>query len=159
MAGRSQFSRKRTFRNTLGFSDCSKRPPDFPRRHLWCCDANSVMRSADSSLSPHQNYRRQMNINILAIPTIPVWEHRLGPANPWLTFIAKETLGFRRSEFSSDLRLLGPTFSLLGAPAALAGRPSQLPRMLSYHSFCKKQNKFACSVLGLAPLNLQRALP
>jgi len=26
----------------------------------------------------------------------------LGPPNPWLTFIAKETLDFRGSEFSSD---------------------------------------------------------
>ena len=106
--------------------------PDFPGKRPERRNINSIICSADSSSSPHQNYWRQMNINILAIPTIPVWEHGLGPANPWMIYIAKETLGFRRSEFSSDLRLLGPTFSLLGAPAALTDRPSLLPRMLSY---------------------------
>ncbi len=43
----------------------------------------------------------------------------LGPPNPWMIFIAKETLGLRGSDFSSDLRLLMPTFSLLSAPANL----------------------------------------
>jgi len=79
-----------------------------------------------------------MNINILSIPTIPLWNHGLGPANPWLIYIAKETLGFRRSDISSDLRLLRPTFSLPSAPAALAGQPSQLLGMLFYHTIAQQ---------------------
>ena len=75
-----------------------------------------------------------MNINILSIPKIPAWDHGLGPANPWLIYIAKETLGFRRSGISPDLRLLGPTFSLPGAPVALTGQPSLRPGMLFYHA-------------------------
>jgi len=43
----------------------------------------------------------------------------LGPPNPWLIVIAKETLGFRWSEFSSDLWLLMPTFSPLHPPSRL----------------------------------------
>jgi len=43
----------------------------------------------------------------------------LGPPNPWLIVIAKETLGFRWRVFSTHLRLLMPTFSLLLAPLNL----------------------------------------
>ena len=49
----------------------------------------------------------------------------LGPTNPQLIFIAEEPLGFRRSDISSDLWLLVPTFSLPNAPVALTGQPSQ----------------------------------
>ncbi len=47
-------------------------------------------------------------------------ESNLGPPNPWLIVIAKETLGFRRPDISSGLRLLMPTFSLLWSPPNLA---------------------------------------
>ena len=40
----------------------------------------------------------------------------LGPTNPWLIDIAKETLVFRRAGFSPALRLLVPTFLLQHAP-------------------------------------------
>ena len=40
----------------------------------------------------------------------------LGPTNPWLTIIAKETLVFRRAGFSPALWLLVPTFLLRNAP-------------------------------------------
>ena len=43
----------------------------------------------------------------------------LGPPNPWLIAIAKETLGFRRRGLSPLLRLLMPTFSLPIAPLHL----------------------------------------
>jgi hypothetical protein len=44
----------------------------------------------------------------------------LGPTNPWLINIAKETLVFRRPGLSPGLRLLVPTFLLLRAPVSLA---------------------------------------
>ena len=46
----------------------------------------------------------------------------LGPPNPWLITIAKETLNFRCAELSSALRLLRPTFSLLSAPPLVTRR-------------------------------------
>ena len=48
----------------------------------------------------------------------------LGPTNPWLTIIAKETLIFRRAGFSPALWLLVPTFLLRNAPARVAPSPS-----------------------------------
>lgn len=45
---------------------------------------------------------------------------RLGPPNPWLIIIAKETLGFRCAGLSPALWLLIPAFSLLIAPLSLA---------------------------------------
>ena len=95
---------------------------------------NSIIRSAYSSSSPHRNCKRQMNINILSIFEILHWIYKLGPANPWLTYIAKETLGFRRSGFSPDLRLLGPTFSLPNTPSRLTAETSQQLGMLFYHT-------------------------
>ncbi len=56
----------------------------------------------------------------------------LGPTNPSLKSIAKETLIFRRADFSSALWLLVPTFLLLHAPAWVAPLPSSQSRILSY---------------------------
>lgn len=44
----------------------------------------------------------------------------LGPTNPWMTTIAKETLIFRRGGILPPLRLLVPAFSLPYAPPWLA---------------------------------------
>ena len=55
----------------------------------------------------------------------------LGPTNPWLIFIAKETLVFRRPPISGGLWLLVPTFLLPHAPSALTGRTSLLCPALS----------------------------
>src|SRR3989339_1482572 len=57
----------------------------------------------------------------------------LGPTNPWLLDITKETLIFRRDAFSAPLRLLVPTFLLPNAPEALTGPPSLRIGTLSYH--------------------------
>ena len=48
----------------------------------------------------------------------------LGPTNPWLIYIAKETLIFRRKGISPLLWLLVPTFLLRIAPAWLTPLPS-----------------------------------
>src|ERR1700710_1759599 len=58
----------------------------------------------------------------------------LGPTNPWLIDITKETLIFRRDAFSASLRLLVPTFLLPHAPQALTSLASQQSGTLSYHS-------------------------
>lgn len=56
----------------------------------------------------------------------------LGPTNPWLIYIAKETLVFRRAGFSPALRLLVPTFLLRNAPVWVTPSPSSQMRILSY---------------------------
>ena len=45
-------------------------------------------------------------------PSATAFAITLGSPNPWLIFIAKETLGLRGPDFSSGLWLLMPTFSL-----------------------------------------------
>ena len=69
----------------------------------------------------------------------------LGPPNPWLIASATETLDFRGSNFSLGLWLLMPTFSLPTAPVALAGRPSVLMGMLSYHSLTSLKGRTSMS--------------
>ena len=58
------------------------------------------------------------NINQLSIPR-DLSVEGLGPPNPWMMVIAKETLDFRRIDLASIMRLLMPTFSLLYAPPFL----------------------------------------
>ena len=57
----------------------------------------------------------------------------LGPTNPSLITIAKETLIFRRAGISPALRLLVPAFSLLCTPPWVAPLASLQHRTLSYH--------------------------
>ena len=71
-------------------------------------------------------------------PSGSVFTIPLGPTNPSLIIIAKETLVFRRRGFSPRLRLLVPTFLLLDAPARVTPSPSQQTRILSYHAIAKQ---------------------
>jgi len=52
-------------------------------------------------------------------PSVSAFAITLGPTNPWLINIAKETLVFRRAGISPALRLLVPTFLLPYAPERL----------------------------------------
>src|SRR3989338_1561185 len=52
-------------------------------------------------------------------PSAAPFGFTLGPPNPWLNTIAKETLDFRCAGLSPALRLLRPTFSLLIAPQSV----------------------------------------
>ena len=52
-------------------------------------------------------------------PSVSPFGYTLGPPNPWLITIAKETFGFRRPGISSGLWLLMPTFLLRSAPPFL----------------------------------------
>jgi len=57
-------------------------------------------------------------------PSASPFGYALGPPNPWLIVIAKETLGFRCSGISPGLRLLVPTFLLPIAPSRPCGGTS-----------------------------------
>ena len=71
-----------------------------------------------------------------SVITIP-----LGPTNPWLIIIAKETLVFRRKGFSPLLRLLVPTYALPNAPPCLTALASTRIGTLSYHSPLPKKRQ------------------
>ena len=64
-------------------------------------------------------------------PSRAAFAIRLGPTNPWLIIIAKETLVLRRAGFSPALWLLVPTFVLRIAPVWVTPLPSQLHPLLS----------------------------
>jgi hypothetical protein len=65
-------------------------------------------------------------------PSVSAFAITLGPTNPWLINIAKETLVFRRAGISPALWLLVPTFVLRNAPVWVTPLPSQQMRTLSY---------------------------
>ncbi len=77
---------------------------------------------------------KQRSVGILTYcPSSTAFAIPLGPTNPWLIVITKETLCFRRGAFSAPLRLLVPTFLLPHAPEALSSPPSTQSGTLSYH--------------------------
>ena len=75
----------------------------------------------------------------------------LGPTNPWLITIAKETLIFRRAGISPALRLLVPAFSLPNAPQRLAPYASSQIGMLSYRSHVPKNTRALSFGITLKP--------
>ena len=80
----------------------------------------------------------------------------LGPTNPSLIIIAKETLVFRRAGFSPALRLLVPTYALPNAPRCLTAYASMRIGTLSYHSpFSKKRQVLSFGTM-LSPDYLRR---
>jgi hypothetical protein len=72
-------------------------------------------------------------------PSAAAFAIALGPTNPWMTIIAKETLVFRRAGLSPALWLLVPTFLLRIAPLWLTPLASTLIRILSYRLELPKQ--------------------
>ena len=70
----------------------------------------------------------------------------LGPTNPWLIYIAKETLIFRRAGISPALWLLVPTFLLRNAPVWVTPLPSVQLRILSYQ--CIRPKTYAILSFG-----------
>ena len=85
-------------------------------------------------------------------PSRAAFAIRLGPTNPSLINIGKETLVFRRAGLSPALRLLVPTFSLLDAPELLTlllqCRQERSPTAYRF----RKNDKPSVSVLCLAPI-------
>ena len=82
----------------------------------------------------------------------------LGPTNPWLIFIAKETLVFRRAGISPALRLLVPTFLLPNAPAWVTPLPSQQIGILSYRLIFPKKHQTLSFGTMLSPDYLRRKI-
>ena len=111
-----------------------------PRNFLcaWSCHAAARVFSCEPSLCQERKSNNPLRILrfvpplkrcgsagiLTCCPSPAAFAIGLGPTNPPLMFIAEEPLGFRRSDISSDLWLLVPTFSLPNAPVALAGQPS-----------------------------------
>ena len=101
-------------------------------------DAPSICKREIQSPANHTHLRypiaRTTSHGILTVcPSGTAFAIPLGPTDPWLIIIAKETLIFRRSGFSPELRLLVPTFLLLCAPAWVTPSPSSRQRIFSYH--------------------------
>ena len=80
----------------------------------------------------------------------------LGPTNPWLIDIAKETLVFRRAGLSPALRLLVPTFLLPHAPRWLTPSASLQSGIFSYRSLFPKKKKALSFGTMLSPDYLRR---
>gem|GEM_PF-1091006 len=77
-------------------------------------DANPIRRV---NFFPALLHRTCAGVGILTYcPSPPALAIGLGPTNPSLITVAKETLIFRRAGISPALRLLVPAFSLLSAP-------------------------------------------
>ena len=119
-------------------------------------DVNPIRRCY---LSPPSLHRYTRGHGILTVcPSGAAFAIPLGPTNPWLIIIAKETLCFRRAGISPALRLLVPAFSLPYAPAWLAPSPSlQTERSLTAW-IGQSHTKPSASVLRLNPDYLRRGI-
>ncbi len=82
----------------------------------------------------------------------------LGPTNPSLIIIAKETLVFRREGFSPSLRLLVPTYALPSAPPCLTALASARLGTLSYHSPLPKKRQVLSFGTMFSPDYLRRRI-
>ena len=89
-------------------------------------------------------------------PSGPAIAIPLGPTNPSLIVIAKETLIFRRVAFSATLWLLVPTFLLLDAPAWVTPLPLSQTRILSYQYIYSKIDIILSFGTMLSPDYLRR---
>ena len=124
-----------------------------------------IMRPRSSSTNPIRCFeynassllRTEQCAGILTCyPSPPPVGIGLGPTNPSLISIAKETLVFRRAGFSPALRLLVPAFSLLYAPPRftpwLHRRTERSPTTVRL----RRNVQSAVSVICLSPDHLRR---
>ena len=119
-------------------------------------DANPIKRV---NFFPPSLHRPIAGVGILTYcPSGAAFAIPLGPTNPWLIDITKETLIFRRDAFSASLRLLVPTFLLPHAPEALTGPPSQQSGTLSYHLFFPKEKQILTFGTMLSPNYFRRKI-
>jgi len=91
-------------------------------------------------------------------PSATAFAIALGPTNPWLIVIAKETLVFRRAGISPALWLLVPTFLLPHAPAWVTPLPSTQSGTLSYRSQSANRLKALSFGTTLSPDYLRRKI-
>ena len=76
-------------------------------------------------------------------PLVAPFGYTLGPTNPWLNTIAKETSDFQCEGLSPSLRLLRPTFSLLNAPESVT-LLLHCVKNASLPCLCDKSQKYPC---------------
>ncbi len=84
-----------------------------------------------TALRPSIAYARGDGI-LTICPSGPPFGIPLGPTNPWMINMAKETSGFRRAWISHALWLLAPAFSLPCTPVWVSPSPSARHGTLSY---------------------------
>ena len=115
---------------------------------VWnCLAATGGFSCRSSSQKQHKsNNMRDVQIFVLPLkkrrshgiltvcPSPSAFAIGLGPTNPSLTIIEKETLVFRRPDFSSGLWLLVPTFLLPNAPPRVTPLASSQIGILSYRA-------------------------
>src|SRR3989344_8251585 len=135
------FSRKGALRHPSPLRGKFPRPLDLLLKidSRICLEIVLRLRTDIQSPASHTTLRHPIALKrshgILTMsPSAAAFAITLGPTNPWLIIIAKETLVFRRPGFSPKLRLLVPTFSLPNAPPCLAALASLRIGTLSYHS-------------------------
>jgi hypothetical protein len=91
-------------------------------------------------------------------PSRPAFAIHLGPTNPWLTIIAKETLVFRRAGISPALRLLVPTFLLHTAPPWVTPLASTRCEYSPTTHILRRKYTFPMSVSYFSPDYLRRKI-
>jgi len=134
---------------------CSKqRYPDLPKYHPLCQQRES--NNAHMLMSSVTPLEKQRSHGILTVcPSDTAFAISLGPTNPWLIVIAKETLVFRRRGFSPLLWLLVPTFLLPHAPLWLTPSASTQSGILSYRAILTNQNNTLSFGTTLSPVYLR----
>jgi len=128
---------------------------DLPRNHPYGTNQNPIIGATYCTPSTHRMLYKSWNINHCS-PSRAAFAIRLGPTNPSLTIIEKETLVFRRAGFSPALWLLVPTFLLPNAPPWVT--PSASLR-LEYSPTTSRPRRVATSsvsVHNLSPDYLRR---
>ena len=128
-----------------------------------CLRATLALRAPIQSGTQHTTLRHSIASNkshriLTMYPSGPTFVIPLGPTNPSLINIAKETLVFRRAGLSPALRLLVPTFLLLCAPELVALLLHCSTENSPTAHFVRRQNKPSASVLCLSPDHLRRGI-
>ena len=107
-------------------------------RHILTYQTQIQLCARNTKLCPSIAIYRSHGI-LTVCPSRSAFAIRLGPTNPSLIVIAKETLIFRRAGFSPALWLLVPTFLLRSAPRWVTPFASARLRILSYRLHLPKQ--------------------
>ena len=127
---------------------------DLPTKPPRSSSINPIRCREYNASSLHRTY--QCAGILTCSPSGPPFGIPLGPTNPSLITIAKETSVFRRTGFSPVLRLLVPAFSLLYAPPWfppwLHRRIGRSPTTPSF----RRKIASAVSVSCLSPDHLRR---
>ena len=130
------------------------RLPDLPGNRPYGTNSNPIMSVTYCAPSSRRYYASHGILTMC--PSRAAFAIRLGPTNPWLTIIAKETLVFRRRGFSPLLWLLVPTFLLPNAPPWVAPLASSRLEYSPTARFFLRKNAPSVSVHNLSLDHLRR---